>query len=110
MPVDALAWPGEAAFQAKVDTKDNVVLVQLRHDVCHGNLLRFIQVMEYEQLEILTPECLRSTAAELLAISFVWAGRLAVFRNENGRRPKRYSNPAGTAESARSMAPASWKG
>jgi hypothetical protein len=88
MPIDALAWPGEADFQAKLDTKANVALVQLRHDVCHGNLLRFIHVMEYEKLEILTPESLRSTAAELLGISLAWARRLAVFRNENGRRPK----------------------
>lgn len=93
VPVQNLAWPGEDDFQQKMETKDNVFIVQLRHDVCHGDILRFIEMMEYEQIPILTPESLRSTAAELLAVSFAWAHDLAEFRAQHGRRPAGFEIP-----------------
>ena len=68
-------------------------IVQLRHDVCHGNILNFIQKMEFEQIEILTPECLRPTAALLLGVAYNWAIGLAKFRTNTGRRPEGYPIP-----------------
>ncbi|WP_143755191.1 hypothetical protein [Caulobacter sp. B11] len=87
VPIKSLAWPGEEDFYTKLETKENVFVVQLRHDVCHGDILQFIEMMEYEQIQLLTPECLRSIAAELLAVSFAWTYDLAGFRARRGLRP-----------------------
>ena len=74
LPVQDLAFPGEHNFNDALERSEmNVEVVQLRHDVCHGNILGFIQRMEFEEMEILTPECIRETAAILLAISYEWA-------------------------------------
>ncbi len=93
LPVELLALPGESDFLTQIETKDSVAIVQLRHDVCHGNILNFIKKMEFEQIEILTPECLRPTAALLLGVAYKWAIGLANFRTNNGRRPERYPIP-----------------
>ena len=87
LPVKLLAMRGESDFLNQIETKKNVTIVQLRHDVCHGNILNFIQRMEFEKIEILTPECLRTTAADLLDLAYRWALGLAQFRAKNGRRP-----------------------
>jgi hypothetical protein len=94
MPIEALAFPGESDFEENLPTKTNTKVVQLRHDICHGNILPFIQTMEYEQIQILTPECLRATAAQLLGISYVWARDLAQFRDSRGRRPAGHDLPS----------------
>ena len=95
VPVSTLAFPGELDFLEKLEAgKEDVELVQLRHDVCHGNILRFTQRMEFEQIDILSPECLRGVAAILLGMSFEWAHALALFRASKGRRPPNYEIPA----------------
>ena len=63
-------------------------MVQLRHDVCHGNILNVIQRMAFEKIETLTPECLRTTAASLQDLAYRWTLGLAQFRARNGRRPE----------------------
>lgn len=89
LPVHKLAFPGEDDFNNVLERKDkNVEVVQLRHDVCHGNILRFIVTMEFEGIRTLTPECLREIAAILLGVSYEWAKSLAEFRAAHRRRPK----------------------
>ena len=92
VPVDALAFPGEGAFMEKVVTKTPVEIVRLRNNICHGNILEFIQEVE-PGLEILTPECLRPFAANLLDVAYTWAIALAKFRHEKGRRPQDWPIP-----------------
>jgi hypothetical protein len=70
LPVELLALRGDKNFLDQIKTKDNVGIVQLRHDVCHGNIVDFIWKMEFEQIKILTPECLRATAADLLDVAY----------------------------------------
>jgi hypothetical protein len=93
IPIQYLAFPGEEDFTAKLETRKNVRIVQLRHDVCHGNILAFIQTTEYERIQILTPECLRPIAAVLLGMAYQGGRSLAKFRDANGRRPNGYSLP-----------------
>jgi len=93
LPVELLKFEDEDDFLAKIDTKENVHIVQLRHDVCHGNILNFRRRMDFEQIDILTPECLRHTAANLLDLSYTWAVGLAKYRAENGRRPEGFPIP-----------------
>ena len=88
LPVERLSLRIDKNFLDQIKTRNHVGIVQLRHNVCHGNILDFIQKMEFEQIEILTPECLRSTAAELLGVAYRWAFDLAQFRERRGRRPE----------------------
>lgn len=89
LPVEALSFPNENDFKGQLDTKTNVQVVALRHDICHGNILEFIQTLEGEEpIQILTPECLRPTAALLLGVSLKWARDLGDFRREVGLRLK----------------------
>ncbi|HEY1926412.1 MAG TPA: hypothetical protein VGG92_03020 [Caulobacteraceae bacterium] len=89
LPVEALRFPNEKDFRGQLDTKISVMIVALRHDICHGNILNFIQTLEGEEpIQILTPECLRPTAALLLGISLKWARHLGEFRTAVGLRPK----------------------
>lgn len=89
LPIQKLAFPGEDDFNDVLERKDkSVAVVQLRHDVCHGNILEFIQRMEFENIEYFTPECLQEIAAVLLGVSYEWAKSLAEFRDTHGRRPK----------------------
>jgi hypothetical protein len=86
LPITTLAFPGEDDFHDRIEkNRENVRIVQLRHDICHGDILEFIQTIE--QKPILTPECLRGVAAVLLGLSFEWAQALAHFRDQNGLRP-----------------------
>ncbi|MEY4241273.1 MAG: hypothetical protein RJA14_969 [Pseudomonadota bacterium] len=93
LPVEFLKFSDDEDFLSQIDTKDNVAIVQLRHDVCHGDILKFIQRMDFEQIDILTPECLRQTAARLLQVSYNWASGLALFRADHGRRPEGFPIP-----------------
>lgn len=89
LPVEALSFPDEEDFKGQLDTKTSVKVVALRHDICHGNILDFIQTLEGEEpIQILTPECLRPTAALLLGVSLTWARDLGEFRTGVGLRPK----------------------
>jgi hypothetical protein len=91
LPVDLLVFPGEVDFAQALGTRTNVKLVQLRHDINHGNLLPFIR--EEAEFRILTPECLIAEAAILLGISYEWAAALAKFQEETGWRPSSQGEP-----------------
>lgn len=94
MEVRLLAFPGEGDFGEKLETNENVKLVQLRHDVCHGNVTRFIASVPNTDIEYFTPECVRKVSAELLGISFEWARALGEFRLKAGLRPPEFPIPA----------------
>lgn len=86
MPVDLLKFADDEDLIAQVHTRNNVAIVQLRHDICHGNMLNFIEPIGVDDIRILTPECLRPTAARLLGLSYKWSIGLAQFRAANGLR------------------------
>lgn len=99
LPVRSLAFPGEDDFNATLSTKNLVRVVQLRHDICHGNITKFIEKTDDEGIEFFTPECLRETGAILLGMAIEWAHQLAAFRAATGLRtpslpiPKPPKNP-----------------
>lgn len=82
MAVDALAYPNEADFRAKLPFRDGVRVVELRNDVCHGNFQKFVQ--QKEGLQIFTPECLGPIAAQTLDVSYRWISALTGFRDRHG--------------------------
>jgi hypothetical protein len=88
MPVDALAFPGEGDFFARLASQKpnriDVELVRLRNNICHGNILEFIQVVEGTRDTFFTPECLRETAKTLLVVAFEWVYALGNYRRAKG--------------------------
>lgn len=89
LPIQKLAFPGEDDFNDVLERKDkSVAVVQLRHDVCHGNILEFIQRMEFENIEYFTPECLQEIAAVLLTFPTSGPNRLRNFAILTGGAPR----------------------
>ncbi|WP_404361605.1 hypothetical protein [Methylotuvimicrobium sp. KM1] len=84
LPVEALAFPGEDDFLAKLETKRsnqiNVEVVRIRHNLCHGNILEYINSELGEHNAFLTPECCRELAKMLHLVSKDWAMQLGRFR------------------------------
>jgi hypothetical protein len=67
IPVDDLALPSEQDFVNKLKTnKPNVGIVQLRHDLSHGNTMSFIESLPGTKVQFFTPECLREVADMLI--------------------------------------------
>lgn len=88
MPVGALAFPGEDDFFTRLASKKpnrvDVEVVRLRNNICHGDILEFVQVVDGGKDAFFTPECLRETALVLLGVSFEWAKALGDFRRARG--------------------------
>jgi hypothetical protein len=88
MPVEVLAFPGEADFLEKLATpkqaRVDVDVVRLRNDICHGNIIPFVIKVDDDIGSIFTPECLREVATDLLGVTFTWAKALGDFRREKG--------------------------
>lgn len=81
VPVDALAFPLEKNFMDKLQSKKtNVEVVRVRHNLCHGNILEYINKDLGEGQEIFTPECCRELALTLYIVSKEWAKQLGKFR------------------------------
>ena len=84
LPVEALAFPGEHDFLEKLETKRpnlvNVEVVRIRHNLCHGNILEFVNTELGEHNAFFTPECCRELAMLLHLVSREWALRLGTFR------------------------------
>jgi hypothetical protein len=80
LPVQALAFPGEHDFEAKLATRDSYVeVVRVRHNLAHGNIVEYIN----REHDLFTPECLRDTSSRLLKLSREWARQLGEFRKKN---------------------------
>ena len=79
LPVDLLAFPSEPAFLESLRTnRPHVEIVAVRHDLLHGNILRFSQSLEGAM--IFSPECLRPTSLLLRRMAVAWARALSEFR------------------------------
>jgi len=88
MPTHCLAFIDEIDFNDKLETqkpqKLDVEIVRLRNNICHGNILEFINRDLGEENYFFTPESLRELAFQLLDISGNWAENLGEFRKSKG--------------------------
>ncbi|MBA2781228.1 hypothetical protein [Billgrantia kenyensis] len=86
LPVEALAFPEEGDFLEKLESKKpnlvNAEVVRVRHNLCHGNILEYINTDLGEDNAVFTPECCRELAHILHKVSKEWAAKLGVFRRE----------------------------
>lgn len=86
LPVSALAFPEEDNFLEKLESKKpnqtNSEVVRVRHNLCHGNILEFINTDLGEDNAFFTPECCRELAHLLHKVSKEWAKQLGMFRGE----------------------------
>lgn len=81
LPVSILAFPQEADFKSKLQKKQPYAeVVRVRHDLCHGNVLEFLNDDLGEDNVFFTPESLRNLSAILRNLCYEWAKELGVFR------------------------------
>ena len=84
LPVHTLVLSHEIDFESKLNsTKPNrmdVEVVRIRNNICHGNIAEYIDGEPNKEFLILTPECLREVAFELVNTSRLWAYSLGIFR------------------------------
>jgi len=84
LPVDKLAFPDENDFIQKLESVKpnlkNVEIVRVRHNLCHGNILEYINKELGENNYFFTPECCSKLALQLLIVSKAWAEELGKFR------------------------------
>lgn len=90
VPVEALAFPGEVDFFEKLKTakpkRVDVEIVRQRNNICHGNILEFVNRELGKECSFFTPECLRPLAFSLLEVCHRWAGELGGYRKSKGLR------------------------
>lgn len=89
LPVEFLAFPNEEDFLQKLNTKKpnivNVEVVRVRHNLCHGNILDYVNTELGEESSFFTPECCRELASDLYEVSKLWALNLGSFRRSHNR-------------------------
>ena len=87
MPVEALAFPNETDFLSKLQTqKPKVIPVEVvrhRNNICHGNILEFVNTELGRENSFFTPVSLRILCFELMNVSGLWAEKLGEFRKAN---------------------------
>lgn len=87
VPVNLLAFSGEGDFDDRLrQNAPHVRIVQVRHDLCHGNVAKYVDSDLGPHERFFTPECLRDLAEELHTLSRRWVSGLASFR-ENRLAP-----------------------
>ncbi|HBQ40338.1 MAG TPA: hypothetical protein DD808_07180 [Halieaceae bacterium] len=93
LPVEALAFPEEDNFLERLESKKpnhvNAEVVRVRHNLCHGNILEYINTDLGDDNAFFTPECCGELSNILHKVSRGWAEQLGVFRRGlfNGKRP-----------------------
>lgn len=84
LPVNKLAFPEETDFIQKLESVKpnirNVEIVRIRHNLCHGNILEYINKELGEDNYFFTPECCLKLAVQLLIVSKAWVEELGKFR------------------------------
>lgn len=84
MPVDALAFPEETDFRAKLASEKpnriDVELVRHRNNICHGNVFEFINRDLGPENSFFTPESLKPLALTLYDVAYLWADALGQYR------------------------------
>jgi len=84
VPVNLLAFSDETDFDDRLrQNKPHVRIVQVRHDLCHGNVAKYVNYDLGPHQGFFTPECLRDLAEELRALSRKWVTGLASFRENH---------------------------
>ena len=87
LPVKALAFPGENNFQERLESKKpnqvHAEIVRVRHNLCHGNILEYVNTELGEENAFFTPECCRDLAVQLHQLSKEWAKQLGEFRRNS---------------------------
>lgn len=87
VPVEALAFPNENDFLTKLQTqKPNIISVEVvrhRNNICHGNILEFVNTELGRENSFFTPVSLRILCFELLNVCGLWAEKLGQFRKAN---------------------------
>ena len=82
LPVDLLAFADEPDFAAMLNArKPEVRIVQVRNDLAHGNIQKYVNRDLGDEVAFFTPECLRPIAHELQALALRWAEGLARSRS-----------------------------
>jgi hypothetical protein len=85
MHVACLAFAGEEEFAKKIQQREPLVeLVMVRHDLCHGNILGFVDRRLGPGLAFFTPECLSPLVEALLPLAREWCRELVSFRKSRG--------------------------
>jgi hypothetical protein len=88
MPVQYLAFNDEKDFFEKLaSTKPNrvdVEIVRLRNNICHGNVMEFINTELGPRNSFFSPDLLRQVTEKVLAISADWCEALGQFRRQKG--------------------------
>lgn len=82
LPIECLVFPGEERFESNLHTKTPVEIVRIRHNLCHGNILEYVNTELGKDNAFFTPECCRDLAHMLYAISRNWATDLGRFRKQ----------------------------
>lgn len=84
LPVEHLAFPEEHDFIRKLQStkpnKQDVEIVRVRHNLCHGNILEYTNKELGEGSLFLTPECCLKLAKQLNLVSKAWVEELGKFR------------------------------
>lgn len=86
VPVAKLAFQGEKDFDAKLASvkpnSTNVEIVRVRHNLCHGNILEYVNTDLGDDNAFFTPDCCRNLAAQLLFVSKNWVEALGTYRRD----------------------------
>ena len=84
LPVEALAFPGETDFLAKLVSvkpcRVDVEIVRQRNNICHGDIFDYINRDLGPENSFFTPECLRPLSYSVLDVSMRWAEQLGQYR------------------------------
>lgn len=88
MPVRYLAFNDEHNFLVNLTSekpnKLDVGIVRLRNNICHGNVMDFVNVDLGPENSYFSPELLKTVTEQVLAISADWCEALGQFRKVNG--------------------------
>lgn len=84
MPTDFLSFPGEIDFNQKLNSRKpnriDVEIVRQRNNICHGNILEFVNRDLGIENSFFTPVSLRKLSFDLLDVSGIWAEKLGEYR------------------------------
>jgi len=88
LEIKYLAFNDEIDFLEKLNSKKpnrkDVEIVRLRNNICHGNIVEFVNRDLGAENSYFSPELLKSTTEEVLAISADWCEALGRFRRLHG--------------------------
>lgn len=82
LPINQLSFPEEKDFGDKLNNKKTPVeLVRVRNNICHGNIIEYVQ--EHAGAKIFIPEYLSNVSDIVQNIAFNWAIELGKFKDKH---------------------------